>query len=76
MIEDVQLGRIEEAIVRFVEQERLVVPTVPEALDDLNIFGGAGVPLLMADLFLEAEIARFGIRGGGDEVPTGPAAAD
>jgi hypothetical protein len=58
-----------------VAQDRTVLPAVPELGDDLQELGGAGVAVPVRRAF-DAEVVRLGLARRGDDVPSGPAAAD
>ena len=75
MVQEADLGGIEEAPAFLVQHQRIVVPGVPQALDHINVFGRAFIPFGMGKLVRQAEIGRFGIGAGGDQIPARAPAA-
>ena len=76
MIEHMHLVRIEVDAGRLVADERVVVPTVPQAGHHLGELRRAIVTVGVRDVLVAAVIERLGLVVGGDEVPAGPPAAD
>ena len=74
MIERVDLAGIGEDAGGGIVDERVVLPAVPEPRDDIEIFPGALVALVVRRMLGQAEILRRLRRAGGDDVPAGAAA--
>jgi hypothetical protein len=71
VIEDVELVGIEVAPRRLVVEERVVLPRIPQAGDDLHELAGAAVARGVIGLAVEVEVLRLGVGHRGDDVPRG-----
>ena len=76
MIEDMHLAAIEKYARGSIAKERIIVPTVPEAVDDLRKLARATVALDLRRMSYTAEIVGLGRIVGCDQVPTGATATD
>src|SRR5215831_16380979 len=76
VVECVELCRVEIDLGRPVADECVVLPAVPQSLDDLDEFVGAVVALVMRVMRVAAEIPGFVDRRRGHHVPPGAAVAD
>ncbi len=57
VIDRVHFARIDETAIGDVADESVVLPTIPERLDDVGEFGGARIALAMVDRSIAAEIS-------------------
>ena len=76
VVEHVELRRVEHPWRRLVVDEGVVLPGVPQRLDDLVGFARLFVALGVGRKLVEPEIARGVVVGAGHHVPGGPAMAD
>src|SRR5215467_10501866 len=67
---------VEEQTSLLIEAEGVLFPAVPKALHHLDEFGSPRIPRVVVDMSLAIEVAGFGLRPRGDDVPTGAAIAD
>src|SRR5262249_44616528 len=71
MIERAHFLAIKEQAGRFIDNERIVVPAVPEALHDINELLGPIVTQLMTQMMFFAEIVRLGLAARSNDIPAG-----
>ena len=76
VIEGMKLGRIEEYAAFLVMNESVVFPGIPQALHDIEMFGGEPVARIMREMRRLAEIRSTAFEPGRHHVPAGAAAAD
>src|SRR4029450_10041786 len=76
VIEHMPLAFVIELARRFVVEEGIRVPGVPQPLDDVNEFARTRVPGGVLELRVAVEVERFRLRPGGDDIPAGAALAD
>lgn len=76
VVEDVQPVGLEVAPGLLVVPERVVVPAVPQAGDDLHELPGPVVARGVVGLGVAVEVLRLGVRHRGDDVPGSPAGAE
>ena len=76
MVEHMHALRVEEHAARRVAEERVVRPTVPKPGHHVEELAGAAIARSVLPVLVAAEIPRLHRIAGGDEVPTGAAAAD
>src|SRR5579864_4104414 len=76
VVEIVQFFRMKELPGLLVANERIVVPSVPQADDDAGEFTRPVVALAMLVVRFAIEIARLVFLARGDEIPPRPAAGE
>ena len=69
MIQPAHLGRIGKQIGRFINDERIILPTVPMTQHNLDKFIGPIVAEIMIDGTFAAHILRFSIIQRGHNIP-------
>src|SRR5471032_1171871 len=60
----------------LVANERIVLPAIPQLLDNIDEFIGPLIALFIAQMFIAAKIPRLLLGPGRNNVPSGPAATD
>ncbi len=76
VVERMHLRRVDKAAGRLVGDDRVVVPAIPQPLDDIDEFVGPLVAQLVLHVRVAAEVERRLRLRTGDHVPGGAAAAD
>src|SRR5216684_2096955 len=76
VVQHMHLRAVEPHPGRLVAEERIVLPTVPEPNDDIMEFSSALIAQRVVQMRIETVVHRLVLGLRGDEVPTGPAAAD
>jgi hypothetical protein len=63
IISIVELRRIVKSAGFLVPEKRVVLPAVPQGLDDIDVFLGSAVPIGMSWLHIQIEIAGSFVAG-------------